>query len=201
MQTGKLSWDSADFQGAAHIFFLSSDYEKLKSLNLLSPHLSEKVVLSDRIILNMLVTGTDFQYADFDTLEAHVGDTFSHHFFGKSPIQINIKAKLCDTAGGFGKAELLELYHKVLRITAVAKYKIPPIFNCIGGMAKGAFLNLQVTENSQNWETLNISFEFLVFNMKFTDKVSIDYNNAMNVWNASKSVSPQAAADPEIETV
>lgn len=198
-----ISWDTADFEGAAHLFFLGADYERLRSLDILSSYLMQNVVLSDRIVLNLLITGVNFTYADFDSLDPHIGDTFSHHFFGKSPIQLNVKAQLIDTAEGFGKAEFTELYKKVFRISAVAKNKVAPILSCIGCMAKGAFLNAQITENSNNWETLSVNFEFLVFNMKYSNEleVNIDYNHAMNIWDVSKAVSPQAAGDPEIHGI
>jgi len=208
---GVVSWADTELEGRAHLFLLSEDLEKFESMDNDNDYLSpstKKILNSNGIDLDLLITGANFQYGDFNQLDPHIGDTFSHHFYGKSPITMNISASLIDTAQSIGKTEFMELYTWLFRLRRVARTGISPYISFIGCTAQGAMLGLNVTESSSAQDILNLQFSFLVFNMRVhnsendgVEEVEINYSTGYDDWLEAEAISEQdlASKDPDEE--
>jgi hypothetical protein len=177
----------AEYQGVARLFYTQAAYANARSLThpvsgapVVDPTIFDKYVKPSHIDLDLLIQGIDFTYKERSQIEPMLGDYVSLNFFGKSPMVLSIKASLVDTVDSEGKKTLMTLYSKLLRISQVAKLGVAPYIDFIGFFVQGAFLSLGISETSANDNVLNITAQFLVFNMKL--------KNQENTWQGVKSV-------------
>jgi hypothetical protein len=179
-----LNYIQNEVKGAARIILLEEDYTKLKSLQTkirFESQIFDQCMRPDYIDLDFLIQGVSFQYMDFNKLEPHIGDSFSLHFFGKSPITLNISGILLETANNNSKYIFTKLYQEVFRISKVVKYKIVPIIKCLDCAIAGAFLTMQLEENAQAEGVIQVSCSFLVFNLYIFNKDNEGRFNSLNM--------------------
>lgn len=168
LYTSNRSFATTDFTGAAGIYLLSEHYDRVQELvnrRALSAENAARFIRPDYLDLDLLITDVGYTYADHHKLEPHLGDIFSLHFFGRAPIQLNVRAKLLETQGNSARAGLTWLYQHLLRISRVAVTGIVPIIQFVGCHAHGAFLDLSINESSAAEDVRDVSFTFLVFNL------------------------------------
>lgn len=163
-------FDDSDFTGAASIFVTEADYIALQNL---SPTLVDQTIVRSFFNegffdLDLVIESANFQYADFHRLDEELGDTFSIHYYGKSPIMLMVSGRMFDLAGNGAKHALMAMYRDIFRLSKVAKYKIVPNLEFIGCIASGSLLNLSISENSQSDDILSITFQFLINNLYYS---------------------------------
>jgi len=169
-------------QGAARLFLMESDYNTLVSSSILDDFtLSNVVAAPGDIFIDLIITDVQYQIADFSKIEQHIGNTFSIDYFGMSPIIFSVSAKLIDTFSNNAKKSLVTLYEKVFRLSRVAKHKIVPGIQFMGCSAFGAFLNLNLSENSMTEDVINCTFDFLVFEVCYVNMENTGYTKYVEI--------------------
>lgn len=209
--TAEQYWSEDDFKGSAHFFLMSDDHDRLLELDDRHNYFSKStrsIITSDRILVDLVINRVSFQDADFDQLEPHVGETFSHHFYGYSPVMLNVNARLVDTTHSIGKAEFMELYRWLFRARRVARTGIVPVLSFTGCTAQGTMLSLDISESSQLQDVLQVKFAFLVFAMKYQNplnsrgSINVNYTGAFNIWQLNSDQAekePDPVEDPDVE--
>lgn len=119
----------------------------------------------EELDLDLLITSVNIPLQEHHKSQAHIGNTFGVHFFGKAPLVANINATLIDTTDNFGKEYLIYAYTQKLSHNAVAKTGVMPALNVLGILLYGAVTDLQVDELSESPDTINVSFRMLVYKL------------------------------------
>lgn len=166
--TSTMPWDSSEFPASAHFYFMSDDYEWLlefdDELGIFSPA-TRAAITPDRVNVDLVIDNIAFSYAEYDQIEPHVGDTFSHHFYGKRPVVFSVSGTLVDMQHSFGKSVLMELYRWVFRISRVAKTGMAPCLIFNGCLVQGAMLGMNIRETGGMQDILQVQFQYFVFEM------------------------------------
>lgn len=188
------SFESQSFHNKAHLFMLSGDVGKVNVTRLSGT--TKSLVESGTISVDLLIDSITYDMAEFQKLEENIGDNFSHHFYGKSPIVLNVSGKLIDTTHNMGKLELTELYQDVFRLNRVAKLGVAPYLYFTGSMMHGAMLELNLSEDAETQDVITVSFLFLILDSVLTNAnnpnctISTNYfagNLDIEAYNASTS--------------
>jgi hypothetical protein len=163
-----------DFQGVARLFLTRSAQELARKSTVIPQELLDQYLLADGTLdVDLLIQSVDFTYRDRSQIEPMLGDYFSMHFYGKSPMVLAIRGKLIDTPEYQGKKALAALYTRLFRMSQVAKHKVAPYLDFTGYFVQGAFLGMDIVETSQNDTVLDITAQFLVFNMQLKNQGNI----------------------------
>lgn len=168
--TDSQTWATSQYEGSAHFFLMSDDYARfIKTpayLLRMSPT-TMGIITETRINVDLVVNTVVQRFAEYEQVVPYVGDSFSHYFYGASPIILNVSAYLVDTLHSMGKLELMELYRWLFRISRVAKTGIAPYFTYAGFSIHGAMLSMDVSETGALQDILEVRFQFLVFSTRF----------------------------------
>ena len=168
--TSTLPWDLPELSGSAHFYLPSEGYEWIikldDELHIFSAP-TRAAITSDRINLDLIIDNTVFVYSEFDQVTPHVGDTFSHNFFGKKPVVLNVSATLMDSQLSMGKTVLMELYRWVFRASRVAKTGIVPCLVFRGCLVQGAMLGIDLREVGTQQDRITVGFSFIVLGMYY----------------------------------
>lgn len=162
------SLSSPDFSGAAKIFLTESDRAWLAqnaSSYGLDTRLIEDAINADYVDLNLLINSVSFAEADLSQVDEYIGDSFHVSYFGRSPISLAVSGGVFDDYSQVYKHRLTRLYQQLFRVSRVARYGVVPNIEFVRCVVQGAFLNLNISENSSAQDRLDVSFNLLVFNM------------------------------------
>lgn len=113
---------------------------------------------------DLIITRVQEKFLEFDKVESYIGEVFSHTFYGKSPVSHNIQGILLETKNNNAKHYLLSAYTNIFKLSQVAKNGIAPVLYFNDTFTTGAFLSLNLTEDSQNSEAVLFNTDFLVLN-------------------------------------
>lgn len=177
---------TSDFSGAATLFLTRNNkdlFDDLVSNRKLDIPQQIIDVVNDNLSLDLLVTSISETIADHSQIDSYIGNIFSAHFFGKSPIILDINIEVLDSYGNLlGKAQtatkyhLMWLYSNLFGITGVAKYGVTPGFQVEDTSYYGAFLAINCSESATAENITHVNAKFLVFN-----RVSTNTNNVSGI--------------------
>jgi len=173
---------TTDIRDAAHLFLTSSNYRKFKELLkdrfVCIPTEIENALSSSfgMIELNLLIVKLSETLADYEQISSYIGNTFSAHYFGKSPIILNLEMELLDTTQEVNGSEsisakrlLMWLYHNLFSLQGVANREITPCLQVENTVYYGAFMSMSISEDSSAQCIGHVSARFLVFNRVTTN--------------------------------
>lgn len=159
------SWDTSTLEGLAHFRYNSSDLATIKKLQetkkILDPQVMDAVISSDRVKLDLIISSIQFGYSDFQQLSPHLGETFTHRFFGRTPVVITITGNLLDSVASNGKYVLTHLYERLFRAVKAARYQVSPTLMFHGCAVTGPFLSMSLSEQSGMEDVIGVSIQML----------------------------------------
>jgi hypothetical protein len=181
------TWPSYLYEGSAHFWLSLEDQATLNGMNSFYNYFSSStadIIGEDRIDLDLIISDVQMQFIEFDKIVPHIGDTFSHFFYGQQPVVLNVSGHLINTLPNRGKHEFMELYRGVFRLSRVAKTGIAPFLSFVGCNVQGAMINVHINDSGASQDTLAVKFQYLVFLIRFLSEEnltinSINYNAAL----------------------
>lgn len=206
--------DPIDYFTATSTYF-KDDFTSVAHFAVLDGDLSESNMLGEAVNLDLMIQNVLCSFGDYNKMLAHLGDTFSIHYFGRSPMALNIQGFLVDSSSNYGKADLVKLYRDVLRVKAVARTGVAPVLIFPGMAVQGAISEMNIEENSETQTTISVSMKMLVIRVlavapenKGAKSVLFDYTTGLNeqqgpvasVPTQHKSVSAATEAAKEVVT-
>lgn len=160
------------------LYLINSDIEKAKSY---LSRKEERLVVNPfdyfsngYLITNLLFTSAHIRLAEKSKISAHFGDKFALHYFGKSPLIIQVVGFLLNPHDDSHKAGLVSAYRYLLRLGIVARMGIAPYISFLKYTAKGAMLNLKMSESSALEGVIQVNFDWMVFELYTTNVGSSD---------------------------
>jgi len=117
------------------------------------------------LITNLLFTAASFQLAEKSKLSPHFGDSFAIHYFGKSPVLLNVTGVLLNPYDDSHKAGLVSTYKYLFRLQAVAAAGTAPCISFLGYTSRGAMINLKLMESAEHTGVIQVSFDWMVFEL------------------------------------
>lgn len=178
--------DPTDYFVATNSYF-KDDFTSVAQFALLDGDLSESNMGGKSLNLDLMIQNVMCAFGDYHKLLGHIGDTFSIHYFGRSPMTVTFQGFLLDSATNYGKAQLIQLYRDVLRVKAVARSGVAPVLIFPGMILQGAIAEMSIEENSETQTTLSVSMKMLVLRMLSiapnntgTKSVLFDYTTGLN---------------------
>ena len=150
---------------AARLFIPASDISKIQSLydegaiDLPGPMYNKE---EGMFFFDLILTRVHERFLEFEKIEPYIGEVFSHTFYGKSPVIHNLQGILVETKNNNAKHYLLSAYINIFKLSQVAKNGIAPVLYFNDTFTTGAFLSLNLTEDSQNSEAIIFNADFLV---------------------------------------
>ena len=159
------SFTTNSIDEAAGIFIPASDISRVKSLydegsiELPGPMYNKETGM---FYFDLIITRVQERFLEFDKIEPYIGEVFSHTFYGKSPVVHNLQGILLETKNNNAKHYLLSAYINIFKLSQVAKNGIAPVLYFNDTFTTGAFTSLNLTEDSQNSETIMMNADFLV---------------------------------------
>jgi len=159
-------WDSPELSGSAHFYLPADGYEWILDLDEhmgIFSDFTREAIKPDRIHLDLVIDTATFAYAEFEQITPHVGDSFSHHFYGKQPVVMNVSGHLVDTRQSIGKAAFMELYRWVFRASRVARTNVVPCLYINGCLFQGAMLGVNTRETGGIQDIVQVQFPFFIF--------------------------------------
>lgn len=170
--------ESQDLSGAAGIYLLSEDQE---ALDMVPGYSSESSMFSNgRANLNLILEEVNYAFVDSTQLDPHIGDEFSHYFFGQAPVALQASGKLLQTSSGYNKHVLTTLYERVLRLKRVVLLGISPYLEIKGMAAQGAMLSLNMQEQAATPDVISVSFEWYVCRLTITNQDNVSGTTSLN---------------------
>lgn len=133
----------------------------------------ESVTASEPFPVDIVVESIDFGYSEHIQLEAPIGNFFAYIAFGKNAMQLQINGVVVDTGENPGKDVLLDIYRNYLRMEAVARRGVAPVFTFPDAAITGAVASLHLSETSQSEDTVAFSMVVTVLKATF---ISSDHN-------------------------
>jgi len=117
------------------------------------------------LITNLLFTSVNFQLAEKSKIAPHFGDQFSLHYFGRSPLMLQVSGFLLNPHDDSHKAGLVSAYRYLLRLQMAAVMGTQPCISFLGYTAKGAMLNLKMSESANQEGIIQVNFDWMVFEL------------------------------------
>lgn len=133
--------------------------------------------------------------------DKHIGNTVSAFAFGKAPLVAAVSGVLADTPLTCGRSALTELYIGLLRLEAVARSGKLPTLMFLNSVIHGPLLSLRLEESAASEDTLQVSFDMLVFELRAMGaqtSVMLDYSHGMEPLHPAPA-EVAAAADPDAD--
>jgi len=158
--------DLSKAKGAARIFYTETDLATAKSALGTKPILSPFTYFAGGYFtVNLLVTQVTVAQTEKHVITPQLGDKFSAHFFGKSPVVLQASATIINPYNDYHRAGMMAAYQHLFRLRQVALMGVAPNLSFVGCTVPGAMLNLQVTEQANSEGLLQVQFEWLVFSI------------------------------------
>lgn len=159
-----------DTSEAAKFYLLTQDYvlakRKANAEQVISRQMFDEYMDSDGTFLfDLVISSVSHNHGELGRVESYFGDVFAAYFHGRSPISMHVIASLFTLQNSKGKAHFMAAYRDILRITRVAKSLIVPVLTYNGYHVQCAMTNLSVDESSNSDDTIQLSFDLIVFNM------------------------------------
>lgn len=157
-----------EITGAAKFFITEADYSFLKknARDLgMDPKLVGDIITDKNIDIDLIITSASHSEADINKIDPAVGDSFGIHYYGRSPISLQLTGVLIDDYSQAQKKKLITLYEQLFRLSKVARYGVVPNIEFAKCVAQGALTNLSVSDSSQNEDRTDISINMLVVNL------------------------------------
>lgn len=153
--------------------------------------------------LDLFVNSVEVPLKEYIQIEKHIGNTLSLHAPGRAPSIISISAELVETRLNFGKQYLLELYQNRLRLEAVARTGVVPVFEFVRAAIEGPFLTMRITDSTSSEDTLLVNMTMLVLRLSFlgdTQSAVIDFQQGEDLAEdtAITTSTENTPADPEV---
>ena len=121
--------------------------------------------------LDCIITRITDRFVEFEKLTSYIGPYFSHTFYGKAPVMLNIEGYFFQTKNNDAKHRILWVYNKVFKMSAVAQTGVTPTLAFYDSFITGAFTNLVLSENSQDENLIHFIADFFVLNSSY---ISLD---------------------------
>lgn len=171
------SFTTADYIGAAHIFFSDEDRNTIQAKTadgIISSAAASAFdsSLDYKVTSAIIIETIGFDMADQHMLTEYFGDTFSVVYFGRNPTILTCSGKMSALNGSNTKRNFMALYRDVLRLRKVARTGIVPCVSFTGAVAKGGFIDLQLERSSNIDDMYNMNFKFLVFQLIFLNEIN-----------------------------
>lgn len=88
----------------------------------------QSIEASQPFPVDMIVESVDFNFDEHTQVSPHIGNTFSFIAFGKNGMQLRVNGVIVDTGDNFGKDTFMDIYRNYLRLEAVSRRGVAPIF-------------------------------------------------------------------------
>jgi len=187
---------SADFEGAAKLFFTQADMDRLQRIGRANPEVldmasMEKAFVGNQVNISLLITEASYSLADSHQINELIGNNFGISYYGRSPMILAVAGVLFDDYRQQNKKLLMALYKNVLRLSQVAAIGAMPNIEFLQCIVQGAFLNLGLSENSSAADQISVNFQMLVFNMYKFDPRNTGSKSAMVSFNERLHLTPE----------
>lgn len=123
----------------------------------------QSVEASQPFPVDIIVESVDFNFDEHTQTSPHIGNTFSFIAFGKSAMQMRVNGVIVDTGDNFGKDTFMDIYRNYLRMEAVARRGVAPVF-CFPNAAiycAASGVNLTETSESEDLVFFTLTLEVL----------------------------------------
>jgi hypothetical protein len=136
------------------------------SANSITPAVSPfDYLVNGYLIVNLVITDISHSSLEKVKIDPQMGDKFSVHYYGKSPVVLQITGVILNPYDDSHKAGMVSVYRYLLRLSKVVEMQIRPALTYLGNTVTGAMLNMNTSEQAMQEGIINISFDWLVFNM------------------------------------
>jgi hypothetical protein len=159
------SFTTNSIETAARFFIPVSDINRVNTLydmGTIDLPLSVYDHVSGYFNFDFIINRVQERFLEFDKVVPYVGETFSHTFYGKSPVYHDIQGILLETKDNNAKHNFLTAYINIFKLSQVAKNGVAPVLYFNDTFTTGAFTSLNFSEDSQNSEAISTQISFLV---------------------------------------
>jgi hypothetical protein len=164
--------ESSDIEQAARLFLTQGNKDLLSELTKDNsaeiPLDVEAAIQGDYLDINLILTAMHKNMADHSQIVSYLGDVFSAHFYGKSPLVLNLNFTILDSwePGTYStdKYIFMWLFTNLFGITGVARYGVTPCLQVENNTYYIAFLDANVVETSEKERAIKVTTKALVFN-------------------------------------
>lgn len=174
---------------AARLFLTQSNKEALRNFaydnNVEVPADVEIASVGEYLDINLLLTALNKNMADHSQIVSYVGDHFSAHFFGKSPLILNLSFTILDSyepgTHSSDKYIFMWLFTNLFGITGVSRHGIIPCLQVENNTYYIAFLDANVVETADEERVIKVTTKALVFNYISTSETNNSGINSLSV--------------------
>ena len=157
--------------GAARLFWSRSDIDRLDYLfrsgriTLTHDALESFEFGSGDMLFDLIINRASFTSEEFTKLQPFIGETFGQTFFGSMVPTLTVGGHLLETYNNKQKKAFTEWYREAFRINACAHNKIAPSLLIKDTIYKLGLFDMSLSENGNNSEIIDVSFNSLVFSV------------------------------------
>ena len=138
----------------------------------------ESISATQPFPVDLIVESLDFAFNEHTQTEIHVGNGFSFIAFGKDAMTMSINAALVDTGKNFGKDTFMDIYRNYLRLEAVARRGVAPVFTFPNAAIYGAASAVNFSETGEVQDLVYLTLQLEVMKAVFKsseDNFMLDY--------------------------
>lgn len=117
--------------------------------------------------LDLIITRVTDRFGERNKITPYIGPYFSHTFYGKTPVLLNIEGYAYQTKDNDVKHRLMTAYNSVFKASRVAETGMAPTLFYNDTFITGAFANIVISETSQDENILQFVIDFIVLEASY----------------------------------
>ena len=127
----------------------------------------ESVSASKPFPVDLIVQSVDFSFGEHTQTEQHIGNGFSFIAFGKDAMVLSVHGALVDTGENYGKDSFMDIYRNYLRVEAVARRGVAPVFSFPNAAMYCAATAVNFAESSASQDLVYVTISLIVMKAVF----------------------------------
>ena len=163
-----MSWDSEASTGQYSDTLIARDTME-KSYDDFSGRAAiyESVSADKPFPIDFIVQSVDFSFDEHTQVEQHIGNGFSFIAFGKNAMVLQVNGAIVDTGTNYGKDSFMDVYRNYLRVEAVARRGIAPVFSFPNAAMYCAATAVNFAETAASQDLVFVTITLLVLKAVF----------------------------------
>ena len=138
--------------------------------------------------IDLIIESVDFAFDEHTQVEQHIGNGFSFIAFGKNAMELRANGVLVDTGKNYGKDSFMDVYRNYLRLEAVARRGVCPIFTFPNAAMYCAAMNVSFAETATSEDLVYITLTLAVMKAVFKSEdnnLMLDYVHGIEMSDES----------------
>lgn len=127
----------------------------------------ESVSASKPFPVDLVVQSVDFSFGEHTQTEQHIGNGFSFIAFGKDAMTLSVNGAIVDTGENYGKDSFMDVYRNYLRVEAVARRGVAPVFSFPNAAMYCAATAVNFAESSASADLVYVTISLIVMKAVF----------------------------------